>query len=311
MERWAALGEAIASLRAQSRPAAEIVLVSDHAPELEAASRAAWPGVMVVPNHETQGLSGARNSGIAAATGDIIAFLDDDAVAHPDWLARLAAAYADERVIGAGGHVEPRWVQGRPRWFPPEFDWVVGCSHVGMPRTTQPVRNLIGANMSFRHDALVGVDGFNHDLGRVGTIPAGCEETELCIRLGQRRPDGAIVYDPGAAVEHTVPGHRAQVRYFLSRCAAEGRSKAILSGLVGAGPGLAAERMYVRRTLPLGVVHGLRDTLRGDVAGLARAGMLVAGLLTTARGYIEGRRTVRRATAAPARGVTVLTEPRR
>src|SRR4029077_6201031 len=124
--------------------------VIDHAPDLLDEARALWPDLKVVANRERKGLSGARNSGVAEASGEVVAFLDDDAIAAPEWLARLAAAYADPKVVGAGGTVRPRWVEGKPGWFPPEFDWVVGCTHSGMPQTLEPVRNLVGANMSFR-----------------------------------------------------------------------------------------------------------------------------------------------------------------
>ncbi|MEY2513496.1 MAG: glucosyl-dolichyl phosphate glucuronosyltransferase [bacterium] len=300
LQRWEALGEAIRSVRAQRYAATEIVLVVDHAPELEAAGRAAWPELRVVANRERQGLSGARNTGLDEAKGAVVAFLDDDAVAAPDWLERLAAAYADERVIGAGGDVRPHWLEGRPPWFPAEFDWVVGCSHSGMPRSTQRVRNLIGANMSFRRDIMVRAGGFRHELGRVGTIPAGCEETELCIRLAAAWPDGLIMYEPGAVVDHVVPARRASLRYFVSRCGAEGRSKAILAGFAGSAAGLAAERTYVRRTLPVGFLRGLGETVRGRPAGAARAAVLVLGLLATVRGYAAGRRAVRAALPPPA-----------
>ena len=299
-QRWDELDKALASVRAQTLPTAQIVLVIDHAPELQARAETRWPDVRVVANRERQGLSGARNTGVEECTGDIVAFLDDDAVAAPDWLERLAQAYADPRVVGAGGDVRPRWAEGRPRWFPAEFDWVVGCSHSGMPQRVEPVRNLIGANMSFRREALVAAGSFSHELGRVGTIPAGCEETELCIRLASIRPDGIVMYDPAAVVDHLVPAFRATPRYFLSRCAAEGRSKAILAGMVGSDAGLAAERTYVRRTLPLGFVRGLRDLTRRDAAGPARSAMLAAGLLTTGLGYLRGRRVLARITSGDA-----------
>ena len=160
------------------------------------------------------------------------------------------------------------------------------------------MRNLVGANMSFRREALLEVGGFRHELGRIGTIPAGCEETDLCIRIGKRWPEGQILYDPAAAVDHFVPASRGERSYFTSRCRGEGRSKAVLAGMVGSESGLEAERSYVRRTLPLGVLRGLGDALRGDLGGLARAAMIVTGLLTTtarlrsARG--ERRRLERR-----------------
>ncbi len=289
LDRLEVMGEAIASLRAQTLPPHEVVLVIDHAPELLEEARRLWPEVKVVANREQQGLSGARNTGVAEAEGEVVAFLDDDAIAAPDWLAHLAAAYADPGVLGAGGSVHPRWVEQRPGWFPPEFDWVVGCTHSGMPRESGPVRNLVGANMSFRRQPLVEVGGFSHELGRVGTLPVGCEETDLSIRVHQRWPGSEILYDPAAEVEHVVPGTRGKLRYFFDRCRAEGRSKAVLTKMVGSEDGLSSERSYVRQTLPVGVLRGLRDALRGDAGGFGRAAMIFLGLAATTGDYLKVR----------------------
>jgi glycosyltransferase involved in cell wall biosynthesis/GT2 family glycosyltransferase len=290
LDRLDVLSQAIESVSAQSLAAHEIVLSVDHSPELLAEAERRWPGVRLVENVEEQGLSGARNSGVAACSGEVVAFLDDDAVAAPNWLERLAEAYRDPDVFGAGGAVRPAWVEGKPSWFPPEFDWVVGCTHSGMPKQRQAVRNLVGANMSLRREALLEVGGFRHELGRIGTIPAGCEETDLCIRIGKRWPESKILYDPAAVVDHYVPAARGTREYFTSRCRGEGRSKAVLAGLVGSESGLEAERTYTRRTLPLGVLRGLGDTLRGDFGGLSRATMIVVGLFTTTAGYLSGGR---------------------
>jgi glycosyltransferase involved in cell wall biosynthesis/GT2 family glycosyltransferase len=289
MDRLEVLAEAIESVVAQTFPAREIVLVIDHSPELMAAAGRRWPDLLIVANSEKQGLSGARNSGVAEASGDVVAFLDDDAIAEPTWLERLTAAYRDPDVIGAGGAVRPRWLAGKPGWFPPEFDWVVGCTHSGMPQEPAAVRNLVGANMSFRREPLVEVGGFSHELGRVGTLPVGCEETDLSIRIGQRWPAAEIRYDPAATVDHVVPPARGKASYFFERCAAEGRSKAILTAMVGSQDGLSAERSYVRRTLPLGVLRDLRTGLGGDGGGFGRAAMIVAGLAATTAGYTRVR----------------------
>jgi glucosyl-dolichyl phosphate glucuronosyltransferase len=293
-ERIDRIAAAIESLHAQTVPPHEIVLVIDHSPELEAECAQRWPEVNPMPNREQQGLSGARNTGLAAASGDVVAFLDDDAVAAPDWTRRLGLAYADPAVLGAGGTVRPEWEVGRPGWFPAEFDWVVGCTHSGMPRELEPVRNLVGANMSFRREPLVEAGGFRHELGRIGKIPAGCEETDLCIRISHRHPEGRILYDPAASVGHHVPAARGQISYFTSRCRGEGRSKAILAALVGSDSGLEAERSYVRRTLPLGFLRGLAEAARGERGGVERAAMLVVGLANTTYGYLAAQRQARR-----------------
>jgi glucosyl-dolichyl phosphate glucuronosyltransferase len=304
LERWTELVAAVASVRSQSVPASEIIVVSDHNAELLVRARARFAGVTAVANREARGLSGARNSGIAAAHGSIIAFLDDDAVAAPDWLEHLITHYRDDRVLGVGGAIEPRWPGRRPSWFPEEFDWVVGCSYRGTPTTTSPVRNLIGANMSFRREVFEAVGGFRTGIGRLGKRPLGCEETELCIRALQHRPGTMMLYEPRARVRHNVAENRLRLSYFWSRCYAEGLSKAHVSRFVGPAAGLATERAYTLRVLPRGVLCGLKAALVGDVTGLARSGAIVSGLMVTTAGYAAGRASAsgRRLARAPSHG---------
>jgi GT2 family glycosyltransferase len=287
-ERWERLAAAIASVHDQSRPATETIVAVDHCPPLARRLRSAFPEVVVLESTGRPGLSGARNTGLARATGEVVAFLDDDATAARDWLERLAGGYGADDVAGVGGAVLPAWEAGRPRWFPAEFDWVVGCSYTGLPRGRAPVRNLIGANMSFRREVFELVGGFTEGLGRLGTRPLGCEETELAIRIRQRRPGARLLYEPSAVVHHHVPRQRARWRYFGARCYAEGLSKAAVSRLVGAADGLAAERDYVRRVLPRAVVAGLVPAGAGPRAGAGTSAAVLAGLALTSFGYLGG-----------------------
>jgi GT2 family glycosyltransferase len=301
--RWDVLTQAVASLHAQHIPPREIVLVIDHNPELLARAREALAGVTAIENTGTRGTSGARNSGIAAARGAIVAFLDDDAIAAPDWIEQLLAGYTDARVLGVGGAIAPLWPGARPDWVPDEFDWVVGCTYRGMPREAAAVRNLIGCNMSFRRYIFDAIGGFRDGIGRVGGLPFGCEETELCIRLRQRWPYAQLRYQPRARVRHQVVAERTGWRYFRARCYAEGRSKAQVARLVGAADASAAERAYVLRTLPRGIACALADAVaRPDSGGLARAGAIVAGLAITTAGYLGGSlaQALTRPVAAPA-----------
>lgn len=289
LERLDDLAAAAASVARQSAPPRETIVVVDHNDELLDRACRALAGARVIASDQAPGLSGARNSGITAATGAVVAFLDDDALAAPDWLERLGAAYVGQRVLGVGGAIAPRWDDRRPPWFPPEFDWVLGCTYRGMPEAPSRVRNLIGANMSFRRDALEALGGFRPGLGRVGSRPLGGEETELCIRAQQRWPAATLLYDPRAVVAHRVPAARATWPYFRARCYAEGLSKASVSQIVGSGDGLAAERSYTLRTLPWGVAGGVAGALAGaDPAGLARAGAIIGGLAITTAGYLAG-----------------------
>ncbi|MFF7639457.1 glycosyltransferase [Streptomyces canus] len=287
MDRWDDLRVAIASVLTQNRPPDEVVLVVDHCPDLYERASKAMPAVRVVPSRGPRGLSGARNTGVAVSHGDVIAFLDDDAAAEPEWTDRLLAHYDAPAVVGVGGLVRPRWSTARPVWFPAEFDWVVGCSYRGLPDRTAPVRNFIGANMSFRRTELLAVGGFLDSLGRVSTRPtAGCEETDLCLRITARRPDAVLLYEPAAAVRHRVPEARTRWSYFRSRCYGEGLSKALVARYDGSGPALASERAYLRSTIPRALARNLRRT--GRPGAVRTLGALAAGVCATGTGYLVG-----------------------
>jgi glycosyltransferase involved in cell wall biosynthesis len=288
--RWPMLVRAIDSLRHQTVAPDEVILVVDHNDALLTRARTELAGVRVLANRQQRGLSGARNTAIEEAGHDVVAFLDDDAWAADDWAERLLAAYDDPDVAAVGGAVEPHWAAGRPSWFPEEFDWVVGCTYRGLPSVRSQVRNVIGANMSFRRAVLVEAGGFDELLGRVGSDGAGCEETELCIRVRQADPTAQVVFEPAARVRHEVPASRGTWSYFVQRCRAEGRSKARVSRLVGASDGLASERSYVLRTLPSGGVRGLSRLVDLDVSGIAQAASLVAGLGLVGSSYVGAAR---------------------
>lgn len=331
-DRWDDVLAAVGSVRSQSLPAHEVVVVVDHNPALLGRLRPTLPDVKVIPNSGFRGLSGGKNTGVAAARGDVVAFLDDDAIAEADWLKVLAAGYDDADVAGVGGLTLPLWpghtplwpgrtslapghtplgpgraddalrraghVHNAPRWFPEEFAWVVGCTYRGLVRG--PVRNLMGGNASFRREAFDVAGGFRSGIGRsADRRPLGCEETEFCIRLRQAAPETVLRYDDGAVIWHRVPAERARFAYFRSRCYAEGLSKAMVTRSVGVGDGLASERRHALVALPRGVARGLRATIAGDPSGLGRAASIVAGLAFTTAGYAAG--SIRRP-ASPATG---------
>jgi glycosyltransferase involved in cell wall biosynthesis len=290
--------EAVESVRAQTHPAHELILVVDHNPDLHLKLKDAYRDAIVVENVHEQGLSGGRNTGVATATGDVVAFLDDDAVAAPGWLTAFAKPFGDPAVTGVGGLTRPLWATGaRPRWLPEEFNWVVGCSYRGMPAGRARIRNVMGGNAAFRRDVIGAVGGFSTAIGRRvqgrKSRPLGCEETEFCIRLTQRRPGTVLMFEPDAVIEHKVPIARCKLAYLRRRCYAEGLSKALVTHSVGASDGLATERDYTFKTLPLGVLHGLRDALRGDITGLGRAGAIVIGLACATWGYGVGSARIR------------------
>lgn len=301
LDRWIDLKRSVESVLAQHPPVREIVVVVDHNPELLERAHARWrepgPGtvdgsvsrVRIVANEGARGLSGARNTGLAVSCSEIVAFLDDDAEAEDGWIERLLAPYSDPQVAACGGAAVAALVGNRPSWWPLEFNWVVGCSYLGMPTSTATVRNLIGANMSARRAVLVDLEGFPEGIGRVGTRPVGCEETDLFIRLAQRWPEALILYEPAAVVRHTVPVARLSWRYFRRRCFAEGLSKAKVAARVGRRQALSSERSYTLKVLPRGMAAGLRGACRGEAGAGRRAVAIGAGLALTTAGYLCGQ----------------------
>lgn len=314
------LRRAVASVAAQQGVEVELVVVVDHNPELQAELEAelgagaangnasagrgdagAVSDVKVVSNTGVRGLSDARNSGVRAATTELVAFLDDDAAAEPSWLAELVTVLEGQAAQLVGGTVLPALEGERPGWWPQEFDWAVGCSYPGQiqdhayPASTGSVpeavrvRNAIGASMLARREALLAAGGFSTALGRVGTIPVGGEETELSIRLAAEHGPDAIWLATRSVVHHTVPAARLTISYLHRRCYAEGLSKAVLGRLAPGGAALSSESRYLLTTLPRGVWRHLAAILRGDLGGLARAGVLVSATAATAFGWVRGR----------------------
>jgi glucosyl-dolichyl phosphate glucuronosyltransferase len=131
-----------------------------------------------------------------------------------------------------------------------------------------------------RRDDLGRIGGFSDRLGRVGSLPAGCEETMMGIELSRRDPAARIVRSTSFAVSHAVPLDRTTPAYFLRRCYHEGRSKAILTRLCGPQSSLDSEKTYTTRTLPAGLWHARRRP--------GRLLALVAGLVVTVGGYLSG-----------------------
>jgi GT2 family glycosyltransferase len=264
-ERWQLLTEAIGSVPAG--PNTELVIVVDHNPTLFARLNAEPISAQIVENVNERGFSGARNTGIQNASGQIIVFLDDDASGRPGWLGILLASFHDPSVVVVGGSPCPRWESDPPRWHPRSFYWVFGCSWLGLPTEKSEVRNVIGACMATRRTTLIDLDGFRS--------PLYGDDTEFCIRAARL---GSILYQPACQVDHFVSVKRTSLRYFIIRCWKEGRSKAAVTLLVGSRRALSREV----RHFPIMAHEWFRSVASGE---FQRAAAIVLGTVTTCAGY--------------------------
>lgn len=305
-KRWDDLLAVVESLRHQTVPPREVIIVVDYNEALLKRVREHITDVIAIENRRAKGASGSRNTGVEIAQGTVVAFLDDDVLAEPTWLEQLLAPYDDPTIVGVGGKIDPFWMGRRPFWFPDEFTWVVGCTFRGMPAEIAP--NRIAANMSVRRDIFTDMGGFRESSGwnhknrenrgktkerfnfrRVRHYEGG-EEPELCIRIANRYQGKVkFFYAPLALVRHHVPEQRARWRYFLWRSYYEGVGKAFVVSLHGVKEGLAAERKYTFKALPRAILRELGDALlRLDMSGVARAGAIIVGLSSTVAGYLVG-----------------------
>jgi cellulose synthase/poly-beta-1,6-N-acetylglucosamine synthase-like glycosyltransferase len=296
--RWSLLERTIASAKSQEYPAAEIVVVVDHNPELYRRARRDLAGVTVLENLYAKGVSGNRNTGAFHTHTPLIAFLDDDTIAATDWLGSLVAPFADPDVVGTGGGISPAWEGSRPRWMPDEFLWAVGGSYAGMPTTTAQIRNVWSASMVVRRETFLAVGGFRTGFGKLGGQNRP-EDTELCLRMSSLA-GGTWMYVPDAVIRHAVPASAATFSFFLRRCYAEGRGKVQMAGLLEGSKSLGSERDYLR-SLPKAVVRNIAAAARGrGVAHALRAGGVLAGVAAAGVGGAAETIALRRAERRPA-----------
>ena len=176
------------------------------------------------------GLSRARNRAWRETDADLVAYIDDDAVASKRWLSCALAALLELPQIGCvGGRTLPLWETKRPRWLTDDLlmylstvDWSPA------PRVLAPDEWLVGTNIAFRRDLLERMGGFREDLGRIGKRLYSMEDIDAQRKvqsIGMNR-----FYDPHMEVAHYVPAQRATRGWFVRRCFFQGVSRARMIG---------------------------------------------------------------------------------
>jgi len=283
------LREAVDSVLAGSYDDREVVVVSDGSPAVADRVSGLYPreDVRVIELPENRGLLGARNAGAEAADGDVVAFLDDDAVADEEWLAEIVSAYERHDPPAVGGRMTPLWIAGRPAYLPEEFHWLVGVTHRGFPDEAGYVRNTNGSNISFRREVFLDLDGFDTAIGgRKGDRNLQGGETELCARLREEYGRG-VWYEPDAVVAHKVFRYRTRPLWLADRAFWQGYSKRGMEVLVPSSTG--EEYDFLARLLFEFLPGRLRGLVRSPSTGAAL--QLVALVLLTAcvgTGYAYG-----------------------
>lgn len=287
-ERWPLTIAAVESVLGQTTLPRAIILPVDHNPGLfrrltehwsKQATGQAGPPITVVESRYDGHLGASATTAAEIAETEFLAFLDDDAAAEPDWLERLIAPFDDPTVIAVGGAPVPDYGRPRPGWYPPEFDWVFGCTYVGLPTSAGPILHLIGTTMAVRRRDLLKIGGIHsNDHG----------DMELSHRLLELAPGTKLIYEPAAKVRHHVHHNRLTWSYFWRRCFAVNRSKVTAMRLMGSAGHTRAERAFAARALSRGVLRSIGEFAHGDPWGLARGAVICAGVALGGAGYAIG-----------------------
>jgi len=299
MDRYGDCQEAAESVLNQSYDDVELVLVSDGNDAVYERFEADFDkrsNVRIHCNDENVGLLESRNNGADLATGDVVAFIDDDAVADEEWVATLVDGYErgteDDPVLAVGGRMVPAWVAGKPSFLPEEFYWLIGVTHRGFgpdgdPDTAGEVRNTFGSNISFDREVFLELGGFEGDIGgRQGAKNLQGGETELCARLRSEYGTG-VYYVPDALVAHKIFDYRTDPGWLVDRAFWQGYSKRGMEVLVPESTG--DESDFLSRLLLSFVPQRGRSLVRSpSLSGLLQ--LLFLFILTGAvgSGYLHG-----------------------
>ena len=289
MDRYDVFSECVDSVLDQTYAPLEVVLVVDgneavfERMRLEFGTR---DDVVVHCNDDNRGVSYSRTRGAELASGDVVAFIDDDAVASTDWVAELVRVYEETDAIAAGGRLEGDWLAGEPWYLPAEFHWLVGVTHPGFAEPWEEVRNTFESNISFRRDVFLNLGGFDPEMGPTEDRYLHSEGAELCARMRERYGKG-VIYNPEAVVEHKVFEHRLQPRWLFRRAFQQGYSKRLLETFVddpGGEEGAYLRELLTRRA-PEYVGDGVRTRSWKPISQLL---MLFVFTALVGTGYLYG-----------------------
>jgi len=295
-ERLKDIFELLDSIQVQTYKNIEVLIVAERSLELADSIRRyvgekSYPNVQVLYNEEEWGSYSSRNLGIRQAQGDILAFIDDDALLLPDWAEETAKAYAeDDSIIGLTGPILPLWEQDSMSWFPKELYWIFSCTYWDWVEKTE-VRNGYGTNISFRRDAFNCCGLFKSSLeakdwGKSDWQRPGAKETEFSLRV-TRETGKRIIYHPRTRVKHKVYRYRLSTNFIAKRAYWEGYAKALLNKWYHSKHTgiLSTEYSLLRRILFNSLPYSFGLLIRHPIIALHRLWVLSLTLSLVATGY--------------------------
>jgi glycosyltransferase involved in cell wall biosynthesis len=234
MERYEDYVEVTESLLSQTYDPIEIILVVDGNEEVFDRIRAEFEEndkISLHCNDENRGISYSRTKGAELATGEIVAFIDDDAIATENWVEELVSVYEKTDAVAVGGRLAGKWVAGEPSFLPEEFYWLIGVTPRGFADHMEEVRNTYGSNISFKRDVFLEAGGFDENTGLKADSKVQAHEAPVCLRVRQNTGKG-VIYNENAVVYHKIFDYRTDPWWLLSRAFWQGYSKRVMELLL-------------------------------------------------------------------------------
>jgi glycosyltransferase involved in cell wall biosynthesis len=224
VQRLKDIYELLDSIRNQSYRNIEVIFVAERSRELYekiknyGEEKGIPPNMVSVFNDGEPGLSIARNLGIKYASGDIIGFVDDDAVLFSDWAEEVVKALENNSAIGVTGPAFPLWEDESMSWLPDEFYWLVSCTAWTGWKETRVVRSAFGANMAFKGEAFANDCLFSPNAGyaHASHHQSVSDDLEFSLRV-RKRMGKPIIFSPGPRIWHRVYKKRLGWRFITAR----------------------------------------------------------------------------------------------
>ncbi|TKX69927.1 glucosyl-dolichyl phosphate glucuronosyltransferase [Halorubrum sp. SP9] len=287
MDRYPEFQEAAESILKQTYEDTELVIVVDGTEEVYERVQTDYgtnPNTTIHCNDQNRGLSYSRNTGAELAAGEVVAFLDDDAVAASDWAERIIDAYKRYDALAVGGRMVPDWLSTKPEYLPEEYYFLIGVTYKGFRETEGYVRNTFSSNLSFDREVFLDLGGFRTEMGKRGENDLQGGETELCARL-ERETGERVVYVPDATIEHKIYEYRTDRQWLLERAFWQGYSKRRMAEIDS--DATSTERQFLRQLLTDFIPGRFAElVISPSVTKLEKFVMLLVFTLSVGVGYL-------------------------
>jgi glycosyltransferase involved in cell wall biosynthesis len=199
---------------------------------------------VILNNSPRRGQASTMNRGIEKSHGEIVCFIDDDAVASRNWLSKIVDTY-DANTVSVGGRIEPLWIGRKPSYLPEEFYWLIGATGNYLGKNAREVRNLWSGNISYRKSLFNIVGYFKEDLGMANDPLFQGEDAEFGLRL-RKLTGKSVRYNPEAVVYHKIRSERVKFISLLKRAFEQGYAKAYIKKAYKNTDALSVEQDYLK-----------------------------------------------------------------